>query len=104
MENGENKKLQGRREFFKEVARKTLPIVGAVVFLSNPIVAKAVENEPLGCQYGCAGTCYGNCVGTCYTGCYAQCYTTCLTTCQDTCKGGCYISCSGTCRGSEYFG
>ena len=97
-------KTQSRRGFFKEAARKVLPIIGAVALISNPVIAKAVEKESTGCNYSCAGTCSGSCTGTCTTGCYTQCYGTCNTTCEGTCKGGCNTSCSGSCRGSEYFG
>ena len=45
MENGENKNLQGRREFFKEAAKRVLPIIGAVALMSNPVIAKAMGKE-----------------------------------------------------------
>lgn len=98
------KKKQTRRQFFKEAAKKTLPVLGAAILMSNPIIAKADEKESLGCNYGCAGTCSNNCTGTCITGCYTQCYTACFTSCQGSCKGGCKETCSGSCRGYEYFG
>lgn len=97
-------KNHNRREFFKEAARKALPIIGAIALLSNPVIAKVVEKESTGCNYGCAGTCSGSCTGTCMTGCYTQCYNTCKTTCYGTCTGGCNTSCNGSCRGVEYFG
>lgn len=99
----ENKQNQTRREFFKEAAKKALPIIGAVALLSNPVIAKAMDNEPMGCRYGCAGTCSTSCSGTCTTGCYTSCYNTCRTTCDRTCQGGCMGTCNGACTGSSYF-
>ena len=88
MENGENKDLQGRREFFKQAAKKALPILGAVALMSNPVIAKAVEKEPMGCNTACSYGC---------TGCYGDCYGSCNDKCQGTCKGDCLGSCKGTC-------
>ena len=90
------KGLQNRREFFKEAAKKTLPILGVVALLSNPVIAKAVENESLGCNYGCSATCSGTCSGTCQ---WDACKHSCSGTCKDLCT-----SCSGSCKGSNYFG
>lgn len=105
MENGENKNLQGRRDFFKEAAKKALPILGAVALMSNPMIAKAVESEPLGCNsacsYGCTGTCYGDCYGTCKGGCSTECRGTCKGTCYTECLGTCSGKCSSTCKGMQ---
>lgn len=95
MENNKNNETQNRREFFKEAAKKVLPIIGAVALLSNPMIAKAVEEEPSGC-YGCSGTCQGTCSGDCQ-------WDACKFSCTGTCKGLC-TSCSGSCKGSNYFG
>ncbi len=78
-----NEEIQSRREFFKKAAKGALPILGAVLLASSPIISKAVEKEPMGC-YSCSGTCKGGCQGTC----------------DGTCKGGCIGSCTGTCSGS----
>ncbi len=92
----QKEKLQSRRDFFKQAAKKALPIIGVVALISNPVIAKAAENEPLGCQYSCSGTCRGTCSGSCQSD-------LCKFSCTGTCKGLC-SSCSGSCRGSEYFG
>ena len=101
MENGENKNLQGRREFFKEVAKKALPILGAVTLISNPVIAKAIESESsdckYGCTYGCYNTCNQSCLGSCKGTCQGACTITCKETCKGTCDHGCAISCRGTC-------
>lgn len=83
MENRENKDLQDRREFFKEAAKKALPVIGAVVLLSNPVLAKAMQNESLGCNNGCTGSCQG-----CRGGCTNQC-TGCGSYCSKNCSAGC---------------
>ena len=91
MENEENKNLQGRRDFFKEAARKALPIFGFIALMSNPIIARAVENDSNGCTgQSCTGGCYGGCEGCRYS-------------CTGTCKGGCngcQYTCEGTCQGA----
>ena len=99
----ENNEGQSRREFFKKAAKSVLPILGAVILASTPIISKAVENEPMGCNYGCAGGCNTNCYGTCSGTCNYYCVNSCLTNCQTTCKGGCTGTCSGGCTGSSYF-
>lgn len=60
MENEKMKKheeFQSRRDFFKNAAKKTLPILGALFFASMPTIVKANE-EAAGCKwcsYGCSG-------------------------------------------------
>ena len=83
-----NNELKNRREFFKEAAKKALPIIGVVALLGNPLIAKAVESEPMGCH----GTCYGACVGSC-----DGCKYTCTGTCKNGCEG-CRYTCTGTCK------
>ena len=92
----ENNNLKSRREFFKEAARKALPIIGVVALMSNPVITKAVEKERSGCYYSCSGTCQGTCDGSCQ-------WDICKYSCSGTCKGLC-TSCSGSCKGGAYFG
>lgn len=95
---GNNNEFQNRRDFFKEAAKKALPIIGAVALLSNPVIAKAVENEPLGCsELSCYQGCYGGCKGcrySCEGTCSGGCKDTCQTTCKDTCQGSCKARCT----------
>lgn len=105
MENGQNKKLQGRREFFKEAAKKALPIIGAVALLSNPVIAKAVEKEKTGCQndctFSCSNSCLRTCSHTCEGGCGYNCEGTCWDKCTDkctSCTGSCYYYCTADCE------
>lgn len=92
---------QSRREFFKVAAKKTLPIIGAVALLSNPMIAKAVEKETTNCRNACADDCAGRCEGSCYSTCKGTCDISCLKGCYDTCYTGCNSSCYSTCTSSS---
>lgn len=86
-EKKQNEELQSRREFFKEAAKKALPIVGIIALAVSPNITHAAEIEPMGCtnancQYSCTGDCDGLCTG-----------------CKGSCKGcqGCHAECKFTC-------
>ena len=83
-----NEELQSRREFFKKAAKGALPILGAILLASVPVIADAAESKA---PMGCTGTCYGGCYGGC-----KGCSTTCTGTCSHGCKG-CYTTCTGGC-------
>lgn len=75
--NKKNEELQSRREFFKKAAKATLPVIGAIVLASTPILGKAA-NTPrctcgAGCHISCKGSCTTNCPGTCYRTCAGGC-------------------------------
>ena len=95
----ENNELQSRREFFKKAAKGALPILGAVILASSPIISKAVEKEPMGCSsgcmYSCRVACYDNCTTSCHGGCKGGCKGTCTGSCFGSCVGSCNTSCSG---------
>ena len=60
----ENKseELQSRRDFFKKAARGALPILGAMVLSSTPLLGHTVSHEEeieYGCDFGCSGGCKG---------------------------------------------
>ena len=99
----ENNELQSRREFFKKAAKGALPILGAVILASSPIISKAVEKETLDCNGSCYRSCYYGCDMTCMGTCKTTCQNTCEGTCKGSCLGGCTGSCSGGCSGSSYF-
>ena len=118
MENNKNNETQNRREFFKEAARKALPIIGAVALMSNPVLTRAAQLEPTYCEKGCYATCADNCTGSCRGDCRQSCRTSCSEGCQGSsyslgnsdcgnscrsvcwgCQGGCKGSCSGSCSG-----
>ena len=85
MENNK-KETQNRREFFKEAAKKALPILGAIALLSNPVIANAMEKNACdGCTGSCSYTCSGSCSGACSGGC------------KGSCKGGCDATCRNAC-------
>ena len=94
MENKEKNETQSRRDFFKEAARRALPILGAVALMSNPLVVKAIENE----SNDCSGSCYNSCLGTCNTECVTTCRGVCYHSCNTTCTGSCKDTCTGHCK------
>lgn len=88
-----NEDIQSRREFFKEAAKKALPVVGAIVLASSPSVAQMVQLSPSDCNTGCTGGCR--------TGCEEGCSHNCNTTCKDTCKDHCNTTCKGSATNYE---
>lgn len=96
---------QSRREFFKEAAKKTLPILGmAVMAMAFPSTLQSCKKISLGCDDVCTNackttcktTCVGGCSGSCSnacTGCGIQCSKNCSTSCFNTCKSGCGTNC-----------
>ncbi len=91
-----NKELRSRREFFKKAAKGALPILGAIVLASNPILSRAAEVS-MGCVV-CEGSCMSSCKGTCS----GECKGTCKYDCIGGCKAGCRGSCKNSCKRSEY--
>lgn len=91
-----NEELQSRREFFKKAAKGALPILGAVLLANVPIVSKAVENNPSGCNYACSVGCGSGCTGMCSYDCSSSCARLC-NSCQTGCQGGCKYTCTATC-------
>ncbi len=90
MENkNRNEELQSRREFFKKAAKRTLPILGAVVLASAPAIMNAAESEYCTCSGDCKGSCSGSCVSNCRLACGNSCIGTCNYTCDHGCKGSC---------------
>lgn len=87
MKSKKNEELKSRRDFFKKAAKSALPILGAIVLTSSPLISSA-SNVANGCsRYGC-GVCTGGCSGACKGGCYT------------TCTGGCkYYACKGVNKG-----
>ena len=100
MENEKMEKhdeLQSRRDFFKKAAKGVLPIIGAVVLASTPLLSNAAEKNPMGCDYGCSLACRDGCQGSCQ----GQCVRTCTGRCDEGCYTGCRYDCSGSCRYSS---
>ena len=97
MEQQKKDEIQSRREFFKNAAKKALPIIGAVALMNNPVIAQAVNKESMNCENSCYGSCYGGCYYTCKDSCDSSCKDSCnlscLGSCVDTCKGTCKDTC-----------
>lgn len=90
-----NLDLQSRREFFKKTVKKTLPVIGAIVLTSSPILAHAEQRGVPDCY--CNGNCRQTCENKCI-GCEGSCEGGCDTTCRGYCDTGCYQSCEGGSR------
>lgn len=58
-----NEEIQSRREFFKEAAKKTLPVLGAVVLSQIPFSKAEAADEQCWCGGSCQGYCNGACTG-----------------------------------------
>lgn len=84
--NQHSEELQSRRDFFKEAARKALPVIGAIALAGSPIAAQAMVTTPMGCENNCSGSCKGRCEGLCA---------------ENGCKGNCSGTCSGGCKSSN---
>ncbi len=93
-----NSETQNRRQFFKEAARKALPIIGAAALMSNPVFAKAVETNIITNCNACSNTCKGSCDKTCKNTCIGTCSGGCQKTCTNTCIGGCGYACKDNCQ------
>ena len=98
----QNEELQNRREFFKNAAKKALPIIGTIALASAPIIAQTTEKEPMGCTWDCTSSCQGGCMG-CRNSCMGSCQGACDTSCYVGCKGSCNRSCLNSCFSSSYY-
>jgi CXXX repeat radical SAM target protein len=83
MKKSNDEELQSRRQFFKNVAKGTLPILGAIALANMPLIANAAQSESGYCP--CYGNCVGNCTGSCNTACLYGCKTHCSGACVTTC-------------------
>ncbi len=86
--------LKNRREFFKEAAKKTLPILGMAVMAVAAPTLQSCKKISLGCDDVCTNACKTTCKTTCVGACKG-----CSGTCSSDCKGGCKTLCKGTCKG-----
>lgn len=97
--------LQSRREFFKNAAKKTLPILGAIALMHLPFLSKA--ETPMGCnsncKLACATDCRSGCEGKCSDHCAKSCSENCYTGCRNTCVGTCKNTCKTTCKGGNQY-
>jgi len=114
-EKKQNEEIQSRREFFKQAAKKALPVIGAIALASSPIALQA-HNVDMGycshCSDDCTNGCSNGCSRSCRTDCQINCKGVSSTvvgsckSCENYCGGGCQNSCShrcdGSCSGSSY--
>lgn len=85
---------QNRRQFFKEAAKKTLPILGmAVMAMTIPNTLQSCKKISLGCEDVCTNACKTSCKTTCVGGAKCSCGVGCATACTTGCKNTCNISC-----------
>ena len=100
---------QNRREFFKEAARKALPVFAAIALANTPIIAQVTNSDKgycTSCKDDCTNGCYNGCRRSCKTDSQLNCKGSSSTTvkgckeCEYACGGGCKDSCSNRCDGS----
>lgn len=104
MKGNKKEEIQSRREFFKNAAKKALPILGAIALTQLPFVAKSHESQiTQDCNFGCTGSCWGSCSSTCGGNCTYGCQGNCKGDCMGSCRNGCDGSCQSRCSGGSYF-
>lgn len=85
----QNKKLQSRREFFKEASEKALPILGMALFASTPILNSCTKDStPSECN-GCSNNCEGNSTSSVCSSCNNNCQNSSTSTGCSSCSDGC---------------
>ena len=89
MKSNKNEVLQSRRQFFKNAAKKVIPVIGLLIVEQVAPIEAATTS--------CYGYCGATCVGTCFNTCYNSCLGDCRLQCTGTCMGGCYTACGGWC-------
>lgn len=95
----ENGSFLSRREFFKEAAKSTLPIIGLIALSNIPAISRA--NPSMDCEHGCSSGCYGGCKDNCIGSCKGDCQLNCTGGCSGNCRTGCLQMCKGGCYHSS---
>ncbi len=93
-----DEKLQSRREFFKNAAKSSLPILAGALLANVPIISNAAKHS-MNCDYYCSGGCTNGC-GGCDSSCKGECTWTCSGSCKEYCTGGCQGTCRTECYGT----
>lgn len=83
--------LKNRREFFKEAAKKALPLFAIALLGTSTITSCTKQN---GCGNSCSGSCKTDCSGECGSSCNKAC-SICSQSCSNGCKGTCKQWCDG---------
>lgn len=104
-ENRRKEELQSRRQFFKNAAKATLPILGAAIISATPLKALATQSDSSYCDWGCSGSCSGSCGGACSYSCQNTCSGSCqgCRGCSGSCSYNCSTTCSGGCRSGNVY-
>lgn len=87
-----NEEIQNRREFFKESAKKALPIF-AIALLGSSLLSCSKDKDSAsssGSSSGCGNSCSGSCKSSCSGGCDGGC----AGDCDDNCTADCWNGCS----------
>ena len=92
-----DQELQSRREFFRRVSTKTLPILGAVVL--GPAISLTTLTS-CGCDE-CSAMCMDNCEGGCVASCQGSAKTDSCSSCASSCSNTCSNTCSNSAAGAE---
>ena len=111
MKTNKNEELQSRREFFKSAAKAALPVLGAMIVASTPVLSASAaycsgcKND---CTNGCRNGCHRSCGSSCGQGCRGTSHAygprgceTCKTYCSS-CTGQCSGTCAGNCSVTSY--
>ena len=85
--------LKNRREFFKEAAKKALPVIGLVAFSNVLPVLSSCSKE----NYDCTD-CTAECSSGCMTSCEGSSQSYNCAACSSTCSGACKTACTKTPR------
>lgn len=93
----QNKRLQSRREFFKEASEKALPILGMALLASTPILSSCTKDpDPSECN-GCSNNCEGNSTSSGCSSCSNNCQNSSTSSGCDNCSSGCDSGCTNDC-------
>lgn len=76
-EKKQNEELQSRREFFKESAKKVLPMF-AVAMLGSSALSSCYKEDFISCRSGCTGECDRSCTERCSGDCWDVCAYSCV--------------------------
>lgn len=98
------KRLQSRREFFKEASEKALPILGMALLTSTPLLNSCTKDpEPSecnGCSNNCEGTSTSSGCSSCSNNCQNSSTNSGCSNCSSGCNSGCTNDCSVNCSNS----
>lgn len=99
----DTKELQTRREFFKQAALSSLPIISMAVLPT--FFSGCEENSPSSggssSSTGCNAKCSSNCSAVCRNQCESNAKWRPSNCTGSSCKGSCWSSCKNTCKSTS---